>query len=312
MESRQELNQLIKSHRTIRLAKYHLAKLEARLEEENLRLQGLEQILEEEYEDLQEFDQLNIINLFHRLLGNSEAKHEILQQEYLYAFLQHRECKKSIELMLFEKEVLAEKIEAEKGIEAKITELIRDREGVIGKQYPKIRSKLISIDQQLDVQFDYLRELRETISRCLEIQQVFGQMSRSLEKVKSSALWSLQHEKINRIHGVHLEEAQECFYQARQLLLKLDDDLEDIYAFKAIGRWNKFEELKYFNHIYYDRLISDWVVKGQIDSTLHYLDGIIDSVDRISKTLETQMERTDKKIERLEMEKDELIQEELK
>ena len=97
----------------------------------------------------------------------------------------------------------------------------------------------------------------------------------------------------------HIDEAQQVSYKVKPLFQQLENELEDVYKFKSIKRINKVAELKHFNVIYYDYLISDWIIRKQINSTLNYLYGVRDTLQRIEQTLLAQQRTTEQSIEYL-------------
>lgn len=69
----------------------------------------------------------------------------------------------------------------------------------------------------------------------------------------------------------------------------------------------RLDEFKYFNDIYYDRLISDWITSGKIYNALNYLIGKKNSMQRMVDTLKNEQKKTEKKIEELNAQKQQLI-----
>lgn len=308
MNEQSKLNGLLAAFKSIQIAKRHLIKLKPRLKEESEKLEELTLILNKEYDDLVQLEKMGITKLFSKFLGSYEEKYEIERQEYLHAFLQYKSCKKSIELLEFEINIIREKIEEEEEVRLEIEQLIITRDELTAKNYPSIKNKLQRISEKRDRHLDYIRELREAIGLSYEIQSLFSNMIQLFRKTNQEGQWKLNSAfKTFKENDIPIDQAHQLFFKVKQLLLKLDDELEDIYAFKRIGRWHKFKELQHFNVIYYDRLISDWVVKGSVDSTLNYIQGLNDSVDMISKSLEYQVSMTERKTAKLEEEQAALI-----
>jgi len=94
----------------------------------------------------------------------------------------------------------------------------------------------------------------------------------------------------------YVDQAHQLSYQAKQILQELQDEMEDIYKHKDIKRLNRMEDFEHFNELYHDRLISDWIVKNKIVSTLNYLKGTADTLTQIVETLKIQLKMTEKEI----------------
>lgn len=310
MKNNSILEKLIEEYRSIILSKHHLEKLKDRLQLERNRLQELEAILDQKYNNLYQLEKLSLRALFYTMLQTKDEQFEIESQEYLHAVLQLKDCKKTIELLEFERKVLLSKVNKEKRVQDQLNHLFTEREEFISSKYASLKNQLIIANQKLDQELGYKREIYEALIVGLKARDVFTQMIALLVKAKDDVNWGAElpnKEELRHAKNSYLDQAQELSYKAKQLLQELMDEMEDIYMHKSIRRLNKFEEFKHFNDIYYDRLISDWMVQNRIVSTLNYLKGTMDSLKRIVETLKIQKKTTEKNIEYLNKRKDELI-----
>lgn len=311
MDENTALEKIIEEYKSIELAKKHLGKLGIRLTEESARLQELSDLLDKEYEDVRQLEQLTLKGLFQKFLGDLEQQYEIEKQEYLQAVLQYKECKKTVELLAFEQRVLQEKVEKESEVLHSLETLIQERTSIVSQKYPKIKDELISISHQLDRNRGYQKELREALVVGLKVEEVLKRMIHLLKLGRDQSDWGVYTAHSRNVYytNSHLDEAQQLSYRAKQLLQELEDELEDIYAYKSIRRWSKFEEFIHFNDIFYDRLISDWMVQQEISSAINHLVGTLDSINRITATLKVQIKTTQRNIDYLNTRKKEVITE---
>ncbi|MEO1514722.1 MAG: hypothetical protein AAFV95_06910 [Bacteroidota bacterium] len=310
MEKLQELEQLISYLKSIEMAKKHLANVKKRLSVERIELQHISRQLEETSQDVDKLSRLSVKSLFHSFLGNKEEQYELEKQEYLVAVLKYKEHKKTIELLEFEQKVLEEKVQKEGEAKKQLTQYISEREYQIGRRYPQIKDKLLLISKQIDENFAYKREVREAMIVCLKTQEIFNQMVQKLEKARGQTHWGPHHpitSATRESNNRYLDQASELSYKAKQLLLELQDELDDISAIKSTKRWGDFKEFQYFHDIYYDRLISDWMIIKRINSVLNYLKGKQHSLQRINHTLKLELNGTEKAIDYLNKHREEII-----
>ena len=179
---------------------------------------------------------------------------------------------------------MIEKLERGDEIQSQFNKLIFQRNALITEEYPYLVEQLQSISEQLDSDFSYQRELAEAITIASEVENVIFNMVRILEDAKSKNNWGDNWKEIKQINydrNSTIDKAVDLSYRAKQLLQELKEQLEDIYKFKAIKRVSKFEEFQHFNDIYYDLLISDWIVKRKISNSINFLIGTNDSVERV-------------------------------
>ena len=311
MPQNTDLEKLLADYQSIIHAKKHLANLKRRLEEEQKNLAELHFILEKEYRDVKKLENLSLTSLFHTFLGNKEEQYEIEKQEYLHAVLQYNECQKTVDLLSYEHDVLLEKVQREQPIYQQLTALLTERNQSIQQKYTRLQNQIIDIHEQIDKKIGYKQEVQEALSVNQKVAELIQEMITRVIKAKQSEDWgnpSLatssgpQYSKLT-----YIDQAQQLSYKVRPLLQQLEEELEDVYKFKSIKRVSKVAELKHFNVIYYDYLISDWIIRKSIISTLNYIQGVRDTLQRIEQTLKAQLRTTEHDIDYLKKRKQEII-----
>ena len=134
MNLQEEIAKFIEEHQSLQLAKSHLAELNRRIEENTWILKQLEDILEKEYQDVQQFEKMSVRGIFHKVLGDAQQQLEIEKQEYLHAVLKHKEQVQMLKMLEFERQVLEEKMSKEAEINQRLNELLNSRQYQITKK----------------------------------------------------------------------------------------------------------------------------------------------------------------------------------
>ena len=315
MEDNSPLTKLIEEYRGILLAKNHLDKLLIRLDVNKQKLANLEAILQKEYDDLEQLEQLTISGLFHTILGTREEQYDIEKQEYLHAVLQYQEFKKMVELQSYEQQVLEQKLSREAHIQQQLNHFLMQRNQLIDEKYAGLRDQLRQIFHQHDQKINYKRELYEALIVALKADKLLDTMINNLIGAKATIHWGydlVENEQTKAGKNKLIDKTQEISYQVKQLLQELEDEMEDIYNFKSVKRLHKIESFQQFNNLYYDRMLSDWVVHKKILSTIDHLKGTRDSVKLIIHTLKAQQKMTEHSIDYLIKRREELIIEHVK
>lgn len=312
MDRNYQLENLIAEYRSIMLAKSHLYRLKLRLQSEKTNLIKLEDILEKEYQDLERFKETSVRKLFHKILKSKEQQYEIEKQEYLHAVLQFKDCKNIIDLLDFERSVLEEKISKEKLIRQQVDSLVSQRNLMISEKYVGFKNLMIALSGQLDQKLAYKREIHEALIVGLKASDIFKRMIQLIKKAKTEGGWGMKNfHKVASEDGLqtYIDQAHQLSHRAKPILQELQDELEDVYKHKNIKRLNRMEDFQHFNELYHDRLISDWIVKNKIVSTLNYLRGTADTLTQIVETLKIQLKMTEKEIAYLQERKEKVINE---
>ena len=194
---------------------------------------------------------------------------EIERQEYLEAILNHKDHLKGIELMEFERQVLKEKLRETSVVEKKIERLIKLRESQILSLGGKDQTLLRNMNDQIDDTLRLKREIYEAKIVGTKIKVKLQQMIQNLSVAGEREDWNSEHHMRGGGRN-YVNQAQEIFYKVKQLILQFEDELQDIYTLRDIKILQGIDNIDRVMKIYYDNLISDWVVKNRIYNCLLY------------------------------------------
>lgn len=308
----ERIEQLINEWKSMEMVREHLNKVKWRLHNEKIRLKGLKLVLDKEYKDVEKLQKRPLKELFSRVLGDMTEKYELEKQEYLHAFLQYKECRDVVELLEFEEKILEQKLIRADDVKKALDLLINERAILFKKRYPGLYHSINAIHLQQDEQTKYNRELYEGLIVATKVKNGLLLMVEQLNSAKDEGHWgefyherqANRNEKNRRIDEAHRQAAK-----IKVLMQELEDELEDVYQYKKVRRYHKFDSFQHFNDIYYDRLISDWIVREKIENSLHWVKGTIDGVIQIIDTLKLQQQSTEKVLTYLAEKKETVIRE---
>ncbi|MEL7248866.1 MAG: hypothetical protein AAFO03_10620 [Bacteroidota bacterium] len=310
-----EIRSLLDELKSIKLAKAYLEKLAETIAENERELERLERVLEKEYDDLRQFEGIRLKDVFFKVLESRKEQYEIERQEYLMAVLHHRECKKVLDLLRYEELVLTEKVGKEAGKQRELDNLIRSKEQTIAQLYPRLKDVLKNIDSQLYDYFQDKRELHEALLLGIEIQSVIKKLIQVLNYSKKHEAWGFSasdtEDKLKEKETKVKRTLQGKAIELKALLYKFEVELADVYTGGSIREFTLMEDIHNFNQIYYYRLMSDWIIRNKLSSTVNFLKGTRDSVRLIIEGLKAKMEGLDRSIAYLENKKQDLIKDEV-
>lgn len=309
-----KLNQLMEHLRSAQLAEQHLQHLSNRAEIERKRLLKLEKQLDKEYLDYVRLKRLSVRGLFQNILRDKQKQLEIEHQEYLHATLQYNECLKSLDLIEFEQKVLLEKVAGLEDLRKQVESLLLQRDSALSKQYPQLHRALITIDKSNEDLLLLKREIHDAAIVTAKAHQIITEMIQLIqEEINDDLNWGdfsnrglLQKEFQER---KRMDRVVDLSFSLKSHIKKLQMELDDIYRLKSIPRFNRFDDLDTLNEIFYDRLVSDWILSKELSSTFKYLRNADDSLKRIASTLDNLLKQSDHQIKYLEEKRRRLLEE---
>ncbi|MBX2872034.1 MAG: hypothetical protein KTR30_08040 [Saprospiraceae bacterium] len=305
MQQDDQIEKLIGEYRSIILAKNHLEKLKGRIASTEYDLKLLDRIMTKEYEDVKELEKLSITALFQQVLGNRKEQYEIEKQEYLQSVLKYKEYARTLELMTFEQKILEEKIVKEEKVFEVLNELLLQRDTQISAKYLNLRKQLIQINREVDATLGAQREVHEANIVGVKALGRLDEMIEILQKAHDLEVWAqaVSAPTVRLRVEEYVDEAHEISIQFKVLLLELKDEMEDIVSSSTLKFYSPIQEFMHFHDIYYDRLLSDWVIQQKIVSVLNYFKGLKDNLKLILKTLTALLDTHEKKLTQLQQNK---------
>lgn len=258
------------------------------LDDSYTKLDELHDILEKEYLDVKELEGLSMKSLFHKVLGSKEEQIEKERQEYLQATLRYNDFKKSVELLEFERDLLKKKITDVSIYENQLEQLKIKREKELLMSNSDQGKELMRIVHQLDQLISVGKELSEARQAGGDALHNLKLLLQFLKKAKDWGSWDMMQSK-TRHAGYYkrdsIDQAREASYHAKHHLNRFQKELHDIgerqYNFEVnIGNFNTFTD------IFFDNLISDWIIQQKIKNAVHNVDGVYDKVKRLLQSID--------------------------
>jgi hypothetical protein len=106
--------------------------------------------LDKEQKDVELLEKEGLTTMFHKFLGDREAKLDKEREEYLKASLRYNEIYKSVALIRYELDLLSKKEENQENVEREIAVLLKQREEELMQYDPEVALQLKGINDQVD------------------------------------------------------------------------------------------------------------------------------------------------------------------
>lgn len=279
----------------------HLVNLEKRIKQQDIEVHQLSLTMAEEEKDIHKLDKLGMQSLFQIILGNKKEALEKERQEYLMAVLLFQGAEKNLAALKYEKEVLEKQLSGLFQAEMAFDNLFSKFEKTISNQLDaKTKAKIKAIDLRILNHEERIVEIREAIRAGKKAEKVLTKIIEDLAEVKT---WgnSILAKKKRKIYGSgspaeakkkFLSHAKNDAQKANILLEHFEIEILDIYKQFKLDYRQYIKSFTNFLEIFYDNLITDWMVKEDIKNTSYAMESIHDKVLRILAMLDNEITKT--------------------
>ena len=304
-----KLNKILDKYQDFERIQKHLKSLDEELKKGYKDLDKMEKILEKQGDDVEELERLSLKGIFHKMLGSKKEQLDKERQEYLQAALKRNEHKKSVELLEYEKKILEEKLEKLKNIPAQAEELIKQREKDLMKSGSPVGMRILTISKQIDENRKLKREIAEAVQAGNDALLVLREMEGYLKNARNWGNWDMYggRRMTSYVKHSNIDKARARLHKAQHLLNRFEDELRDVYNPRQLNLSLNLDSFTRFIDIFFDNLISDWIVQQRIRNALSNVQAVRDRVSRLLGTLEMDNGELKIKVRQLQKEKKQLV-----
>jgi hypothetical protein len=310
-ELNQQLKESIQELEQIRKIKEHTAELKTRLSSEERDLMAMEQTLAKEQKDVETLEREGLTTMFRKFLGDREEKLDKERAEYLKASLRYNEIYKSVELIRFELDLLTKKEQSQESVERRVAVLLKQREEELMRLDPAVAQALQGINQQTDKLHAY----------GVEVEQAFTAGTEALEFVRSAEqnlheallmgqrdMWGGRHNYFTgQLKHQAIDRAKDMAFQSRHALIKFGNELRDVFKDLQWQANMEIEEFGRFADIFFDNLITDYLIQQKISKSLVNITGTRQRLEAIMLQLDEERGTIINKVDSLEQERKKTI-----
>ncbi len=310
--TKKQLHKTLKSYQSFRKVESRLIELQKLIGDENKKLTATIKQIEKEQDDIKKLEKMSLTSLFHKVLGSKEEQLEKERQEYLQVSLQYDESIKSIKLLEYEQGVLEKKREKLVGMEQLLEELIKKRQEEIKVDNPRATKRIYSLMKQSDEHQRMIFEMGEAIDVGTQALKILDKIVGYLNQAKTWGQWDMGGRGRRRSQSSYMkrnqiDRAKNYAYKAKYVLQQFEKELRDVYTQQDFQLNLKFDSFNGFTDIFFDNLITDWLVQQKIHNTLSSVHNVRDKVIRLTKSLEMEIPKLENAIIKLDEDRQQII-----
>ncbi|MCB0657779.1 MAG: hypothetical protein KDC57_16655 [Saprospiraceae bacterium] len=304
----EQLQKTIEANHQLEKVSNYVANLEDRITEEHEKLKELSRNVDREQAEYEQLEKLSLKSLFHQVLGNKEQEVEKERQEYLQAFLRFNEAKKALELLEFERETLVKKLDQKHQLEVELDRLIELREKEILQLNEATAHQLRAIDKDIDQLVRVRVEVNEAIAAGEVALNSLSQMIGYLNQARNWGHWDLSSRgpMPSFMKKSSIDKARAISFNVQMELKRFADELRDVYH-REFSFPFQLESFSGFLDMFFDNLISDWIIQNKIKNSLANCVAVRDTVLRLHGSLKAELPAIEKDKASLEQKRKNLI-----
>lgn len=304
-----ELKETLESYHQLLRIDRHLHELKKQLEDAYKDLESFEIKLRKEFNDIEKLEKLSIKGLFHKVLGSKEEQIEKERQEYLQVSLKYDEVKKSVELLEYERDLLQPKTKGLPLLEKKLNKLIKQREKLLIESNTPAGKQILDILLVIDTNREFINNVEQVKKTGQDVTLILDKMVEHLRQAKNWGQWDMAGRQRGASYLKHnqIDRARDLSYHVKHLLVRFENDLRHIYGQEQFNLSFEFTSFNKFTDIFFDNLISDWIVQQKIQNALSNVLTVRDKVIRILQSLNVEISKADSKLTQLEDQRKQLI-----
>jgi len=293
----------------------HISLLNKKLKKLKKQTVVLHKFMEKEYLDIEGVEKKGLKSTFKSFLGTLEEALNKERQEYLLAVLNFQAHEREIAAVEFELNILSKKLIELGDVEKRFNKL-KNRYFISfnlnnsskGKKIRNIKEQIIKLNSSQ-------AELREAHKMALKAEEGLEKLKTELEKIE---FWGVpDSEKIMKYNGKgrfssykkkrFIDRTKSLTFKVNGILNRFDEELADVSNTLKIDFSGEINSIQEFLNIFFDNLITDWIVRHKINTAFMALDMIHDKILRIDQMLDFENERIEEAIKELMIKQTEIM-----
>ena len=231
------------------------------------------------------------------------------RQEYLQASLKYDQVRKSLELLEFEKNILQKKAGSIGAIEKRLAELSATQEKELINMSGPASLELKKIYAQVETLQRLKIDINEAIKAGLKALECIDAVVAGLQQAHNWGQWDMsgRNPMSNHLKYSAIDKAKDWAYEANRQLKVFEKELLDVYRQIPEDFQLHIDSFNRFIDVFFDNLITDWIIQQKIYNALNNTLNIRDKVVRMIKTLEAEHPKADLQIEDWDLKKKEYV-----
>ncbi|MGG1658156.1 hypothetical protein [Brevibacillus sp. NRS-1366] len=267
---------------------HNIQKLKEQHEKEAFKLERLHEQLQHEQQDVDNLMGMSFATFFYSLIGKKDEQLLKEKEELLQAKLKYEEAAETVKDLEEEIAAIEKQLNSLANAQSEYTELLLQKERLIREKRPDLVKQLREYtDQQTQLEASH-KELNEAVEAG---SATILQLHKAIDKLESAGSWgawdmlgggavttAIKHSRIN--------EARDAIRGAQKSLRRFERELHDVQRESHIRI--DIGEMLTFADIFFDNIITDWIVQNRISTSLQQAKEKRSKVERLLRELQVE------------------------
>ncbi len=290
--------------------KSHLKVVNQTLSEHYQVLSNLSDLVKQGEKGIDQLENRTLTSMFRNILGDKEKQLDIKRQEYLEASLKYNESRNATELLEYEKDILEKKLLELPALNKELNKLKRDREKEIMRLGSStLKNQMNGVIKSLENNILHRNEYSQALDAAKKSLSELNYILHHLKKAQDWGQWDMmqnrgssgkyaKYQAIDRAKS-HVPTAQHRINIFRQEIMDVGISGDQMTI--------NLDQLKSFSNVFFDNIISDWLVQQKIVNSLKSVHVIRNSIQDIKGYLTKKYNELQLEYDSLIIHKDELL-----
>lgn len=285
-----------------------LQSLETDLQDTTARFADLSAQLEKENVDVKKLEGMSLTALFYRALGSREEQLEKERQELLSAQLRYQQTKRQLEFLEEEKRSLSARLDELAGVEARYQSLLSEKENLLRQSEQAVARELMGFSEQIAHLNAEHTELSEATAAGKEALLGLQQVIESLESAGNWGTWDMLGGGMisTAIKHSRIDDARKGIEAVQAKMSHFKRELADVRG--RIELQIDIDELAYFADLFFDGLITDWIVQSRIADSRRQAVAAKDTIAQTLRELERLQAQTENRLREVREKRERLLE----
>jgi hypothetical protein len=288
----------------------HLASAQQSLEQEQIRLAKLDAKLQSEDLDVKKLEGLSLTSLFYKVLGSQEKQLEKERQEYLSAKLKYHQCNFAVSNLTQEVASLRGELARLGDVETRYQSVLSEKEKLIQQSGGLVSRELLEISDRItNAQSEY-REVGEAIDAGNEVLKYLQQVIDAMQSAGNWGVWDMFGGGLLTTAAKHsrIDDARDAAYLVQERLRRFERELGDVSQ-TAEGFFVDLSSFETFADYFFDGLIADWIVQSKIERSLENSKAVYRQIVQILERLNRKLAEVRSRLDEMKAAKNRLVEE---
>lgn len=295
-----ELNRLINAAKRLNIIEIEIKSL-------NYKVGVKARQVDRELADVQKLEKMGLYRLFAKILKDKESQIEKERQEYLMVVLEYQSLSKELNLLIYEQNILKEKLQRKDEVKEKLLGLLKQKELYLLKDLGLLLPKVVSLNKEIDKLNNTLFDIKDSSLLCALCIENLNNLS---EKINQVRIWGFPDQFGNptRLSYKSIQitnEAPEMIAQLKNRLTNLNNELKDLDPELHIK--SDFIEFENFVNNYQKIMLDEWLSQSKLSKIKANLLTLENLLNHLFKSLNNKKLSISEKIDNMEEEKMSLL-----